>query len=234
MGSLFSQTEEVAIQTQTYQEETKVQTEPEQDYFSNNIYEKFFEPSSSYYDVCSSFSSKFEETCIICYESLSSSNKISLPCHSPFCLSCMSKYLETKINEIEVLRIPCPVPECLFEFSAETIRPLVSETLFNKYSKLLINEELSKNPYLKWCPTPDCAGYDIASSSKTQLKCNVCFNNFCFNCEENWKNHHKCKMPEKPLEYWFKKGVRYCPNCKRKVEKSSGCDHMTCVKCKYE
>jgi len=37
------------------------------------------------------------------------------------------------------------------------------------------------------------------------------------------------------LDKWAKSnGVKYCPNCKRKVQKTIGCDHMTCTKCKYE
>jgi IBR domain, a half RING-finger domain len=201
---------------------------------SDSIYEKSFIPSISYNDSLSIKSDRFQETCPMCYENLEYNQKVSLPCHSSFCISCIKSYLENKITSLEVLKISCPMPECPYEFTKDNIRPFISQELLEKYSILLRNEELTKNPYFKWCPTPDCNGYDFAASDKTELICNICCMHYCYNCANEWVNHHKCKVSEKSIEYWFKKGVRYCPNCKRKVEKSSGCDHMTCTKCKYE
>ena len=42
-------------------------------------------------------------------------------------------------------------------------------------------------------------------------------------------------MNEK-LEGWVTEhgGVRFCPVCRAKVEKNEGCNHMTCIICKYE
>ena len=40
---------------------------------------------------------------------------------------------------------------------------------------------------------------------------------------------------EKEYENFVKNSnYKYCPKCKVKVEKSEGCNHMTCVICKYE
>lgn len=38
------------------------------------------------------------------------------------------------------------------------------------------------------------------------------------------------------LEGWVNQhgGVRFCPVCRAKVEKNEGCNHMTCIICKYE
>jgi hypothetical protein len=38
------------------------------------------------------------------------------------------------------------------------------------------------------------------------------------------------------LEGWVNNhgGVRFCPVCRTKVEKNEGCNHMTCIICRYE
>lgn len=197
-----------------------------------SIYDREYIPSS-YYDVYSSAISEVKQSCAICYNPIHSSQIVTLPCHSPFCTTCISLYLEVKINNLEVLSITCPVPQCQFEFTSDLIKDNISTNLFQKYCKLLYSETLSKNPNLRWCPAPDCSGYDIFANN-FQMTCNVCSTFYCFHCSEIWKDKHTCKMSDKPLEYWFKKGIRYCPNCKRKVEKNYGCDHMTCIKCKYQ
>ena len=128
------------------------------------------------------------------------------------------------------------------------IKDYVSDLIFEKYTRLLRDETLNKNQNLRWCPRPDCPGYAIAfvfgdsgeslssHTSGAELTCNTCSTLYCFYCGEMAKpeSKHNCRLSDKPMDYWFKKGIRHCPNCKRKVEKNYGCDHMTCIKCKFE
>ena len=176
--------------------------------------------------------------CSICQGPLTQENMADLTvCLDSFCKTCLYEYLKIRIEEGQVLNMPCPNHECHSEISEFAIKSLVPPALFEKYTTFKNNEELSKNPFLRWCPKPDCKGYDIGSLQKNQLTCNVCKFNYCYYCAEPWHPAKiKCKASsEKEMDKWAKShGLKICPNCKRKVEKTVGCDHMTCIKCRYE
>jgi hypothetical protein len=177
-----------------------------------------------------------KQFCSIC-QTQTNENFIDLAgCDDIFCKECLQLYVKIRIEEAEVLTMPCPNHECRNQVEEATIKLLVSDELFEKYKKFKNNDELSKNPYHRWCPQPDCIGYDIGDSEKNHLQCNVCKFEYCLYCQEAWHPNSKCKFEsEKEMSKWAKlHGIKICPNCRRKVEKSVGCDHMTCAKCRYE
>lgn len=178
-----------------------------------------------------------ELVCGICQEQKLNPDLFSHTlCMHLFCKSCITEYLAIRIFESNVLKMPCPHHECPSEISEEDIIKLLPEKLYQKYQIFKRNEELNNSPFLRWCPIPDCTGYDIGNMSKDKLICNACGHKYCYYCSEPWHTNSKCKeINDKELDKWGKKNnVRYCPNCRRKVEKNHGCDHMTCAKCNYE
>lgn len=69
------------------------------------------------------------------------------------------------------------------------------------------------------------------------LTCPICTRKVCFNCKDTW---HPGKSCEQNLEYVYqksfgsKRNVSFCPMCKTKIERTRGCNHMTCGFCLYE
>lgn len=180
--------------------------------------------------------SQQSKCCAIC-QNATNDNFINLvDCSDIFCKDCLQGYVTIRIEEGQVLTMPCPNHECKSQIEDRIIKVLVPETLYDKYLKFKNNEELSKNPYLRWCPQPDCTGSDIGNINKQHLTCNICKFEFCYYCQEAWHNGSKCKQEsDKEMDIWAKHyGIKICPNCRRKVEKLKGCDHMTCTKCRYE
>ena len=94
------------------------------------------------------------------------------------------------------------------------------------------------DPYVRWCPKPDCGTMLRAESLDVKyLTCHVCKEKVCFNCNEKWHPKISCeRASDKSYSNWSmrKKNVDKCPNCKLRIEKESGCNHMTCWYCKYE
>lgn len=174
--------------------------------------------------------------CGICQVAVDSDNLLILECNDQYCKACFSEYLKVRILESQVLLMPCPNHECRIQIPEHLIQLNISEDLFSKYNKFRKVEELCKQPFLRWCPKPDCEGYDIGKIDDPKLKCNKCSFDYCFYCSEAWHGKNKCKnRADKQLDKFAKNhGLKFCPNCKRKVEKNLGCDHMTCVKCRYE
>mmetsp|Transcript_6231 Transcript_6231/g.6985 ORF Transcript_6231/g.6985 Transcript_6231/m.6985 type:complete len:128 (+) Transcript_6231:936-1319(+) len=101
------------------------------------------------------------------------------------------------------------------------------------------------NAMFNHCPTPDCKFVFEWDGDKEnqQFKCKFCDKTYCIMCRVDWHEGLNCKEyrelngypPEDRAFYKYIKGTQFkqCPKCQFWVEKSSGCDHMTC-RCKYE
>jgi hypothetical protein len=176
--------------------------------------------------------------CPICERDLSQIPQVRIPgCGHWFCIECVKQFIEIRVADNIVLRIPCLNHECDNKLEASFIQELISPSLLHKYLKFKREAELSLNANLRWCPKPDCEGYDIGGTRKRTLTCNVCFGIYCYYCSvEITDEHSDCKgLVDYQLDQWSKQNnIKHCPNCKRRVEKVVGCNHMTCVKCRYE
>ena len=105
-------------------------------------------------------------------------------CLDEYCKNCIFEYIKIKIEDGQVLSIACPNHECSSIISEENIKSIVTPILFEKYILFKNNEQLSKDPSLRWCPKPDCKGYDTGSLNKNELICNVCYFHYCYYCNE--------------------------------------------------
>src|SRR5687767_11756096 len=73
-----------------------------------------------------------------------------LACKHSFCKECISQYIEDKIQCSQINKIPCPTQKCLQKFGEDSIKPIISVTLYEKYKRLLIQR--SKDLRIKICP----------------------------------------------------------------------------------
>jgi hypothetical protein len=92
--------------------------------------------------------------------------------------------------------------------------------------------------HVRFCPTPNCENVvDMSPYYKeTEIPCSKCSKSFCkmcsfplhpgFNCEQVLKREFG--------DFVESKYVNKCPKCTTRVEKSAGCQHMTCGLCRYE
>ena len=174
-------------------------------------------------------------SCSICLENTKTEFIYINTCNHCFCTECLSIYIQIRIEERQVSIIPCPNHQCHSKILDSEIVHMVDSRLYQNYLKFKKVEELNKNSFLKWCPKPDCEGYDIGSLRNSKLKCNVCKHRYCFYCRESWHYWKRCKLSQdKQIDEWAKEnGIKYCPKCKIKIEKLEGCDYMTCPICQY-
>eukprot|EP00359_Climacostomum_virens_P003719 CAMPEP_0204916584 /NCGR_PEP_ID=MMETSP1397-20131031/14338_1 /ASSEMBLY_ACC=CAM_ASM_000891 /TAXON_ID=49980 /ORGANISM="Climacostomum Climacostomum virens, Strain Stock W-24" /LENGTH=451 /DNA_ID=CAMNT_0052089119 /DNA_START=352 /DNA_END=1710 /DNA_ORIENTATION=- len=174
--------------------------------------------------------------CLICQADVGNSRVILFGCDHVFCESCVSEYVSLKVNENKVLSIRCPQHKCQTILSDDAILKYLTPSLQEKYKKFRIKAELSKDPHLRWCPRPNCEGYCLGSSSKKHLTCTLCLHEYCYYCSEPWHGDSPCKeQGDQLLDAWARENnVRYCPNCRFRVEKMMGCSHMACIQCQYQ
>ncbi|CAG9329669.1 unnamed protein product [Blepharisma stoltei] len=195
------------------------------------------EPLGNYnFDQSPKFSANqgLAKYCPVCTEE--SSEMVCFPsCFHSFCRNCLNSYLEYRVSEGNVKSVPCLQDGCPYEVPEEIIYSTLASSIAEKYKKFKRKAILESNPYLRWCPVPDCEGWDTGSTKKRKLKCNVCGSYYCFYCNEKWHGRKKCKNN---YDYKFEKwaegnNVKFCPRCRLRVEKNGGCPHMSCIKCGY-
>lgn len=88
----------------------------------------------------------------------------------------------------------------------------------------------------KYCMISNCNGklekkeYKTDSESKAEFMCLKCDNKFCLKCERLILINHVCKQEDIESINFINKLVK-CPKCNLPVQKSEGCNNMTCAIC---
>ena len=119
--------------------------------------------------------------------------------------------------------------------SENFLRSLFSDQEYNRILSSKSFIELVKNESLRWCPVPDCKGYDIEESTN-KLKCNECSFLYCSKCSHAWHEDSDCDFTE-ALEfqkYIDEYHLYLCPRCKFIIDTGdSTCLKIECTKCRH-
>lgn len=160
-----------------------------------------------------------------------------------FCVTCLRTYYKFQIEDGEVLRVVCPDFDCEREILEDELISYLTPDLVQKYHKFreLRLIQLSKNT--RFCSTKDCEGYMVGSlmnrklCCKQKLYCKQCNIGHCFKCGNEWHGYFsRCdRGTDASFALWsFGKAICKCPECKARIWKDGGCNHMTCRYCKHE
>ena len=184
-------------------------------------------------------SNDISDECEVCFEEINKEDKIknAIPCGHLFCTHCWFNYLKTSILDAKVDEIKCMNHGCKEYISNEFILKQISEdnNLIEKYLKFKRRSEIIKDENKKLCPNPDCDSYLQKSENSKYVKCEN-GHIYCYECLKPPHGNKSCDYTlEKEFMKWKEgKRVKRCPRCKIYTEKNEGCNHMTCVSCKYQ
>ncbi|KDP44274.1 hypothetical protein JCGZ_05741 [Jatropha curcas] len=179
-------------------------------------------------------------TCDLCIEPNLSDRKFKNGglCNHPFCLDCISKYIEVKVEGFTG-NIECPGLNCGHPIDPLSCRPIISKPLFEKWSDLLCDSMVLRFERC-YCPYQDCSAL-VLNECKYKLKkikCPNCKKQFCFRCKIPWHAGYECNESGQLRdsndilvgELIEEKKWTRCYNCGHSVERVSGCRD---IKCKY-
>jgi hypothetical protein len=179
--------------------------------------------------------------CPICYEDDEIVVRFKHGCNHQFCLQCLRRYATDKMKERSV-PIRCPQPDCKEEINLIDMRRILSEQELANYEQYLLDAFLQNNPNeFASCLTPDCDYmfmYD-PENDNPDFYCPKCRKRYCLKCQVDYHTNSTCEKyqqwkrengqaDDKFEDYAKQQSLKQCPKCKRWVQKSHGCDHMTC------
>jgi IBR domain, a half RING-finger domain len=171
------------------------------------------------------------------------------------CNSCLGTWLEQNFSHWKVDYMNCPV--CAQAMTEEEVIAALAndEERKTRYVALIDLVKRMKDPNFVWCCRPSCDHGQIHSTQPELMTCERC--DFVQCAKHNVPWHHNgtlavdevtghevssmtCQRFEtevvvknhaannRATEDTVKRTTKACPNCSSRIEKSNGCDHMTC------
>ncbi len=135
---------------------------------------------------------------------------------------------------------------CQQPLSLTSVQEHLPSSTFESLLTASFTSHLRQHPEsLRYCPTPDCEQIYRVSSTSTNapiFTCPQCLTSLCTNCHASpahassmscAEHLHAMSGGDTALEETKKRlGIKDCPRCKTSIEKTEGCNHMTCGGCK--
>jgi hypothetical protein len=160
---------------------------------------------------------------------LPSTNLVS---YDKCCYNYLTKQNKNAIDSVKLFQqIKDKIKQERYQFVSEQFAA-IKKTIDIVYKKQL-NTITQKNIKIleektekKFCMLSLCKGY-----LNENFKCLLCETEFCKKCERIKTGDHKCKEEDCESVSLIETMIK-CPKCYLPVEKSSGCNNMTCANCK--
>ena len=211
--------------------------------------EPTFDPQHPYgfFDEDDDWYPDYDSTCIVCYENTYNYRESRRRCCDQLvCKDCMLNIVQAKIGEGIVL-IECPNPNCDAPIGRQEIMQYLSGEVKERFERMRL--EIDGGGNKKACP--NCCFITEHELPRLKLKklreedvkirCVRCDQEWCFNCHSPWHRDVSCKefrRGNQLFQKWTKarnqRGIancQKCPMCRVFIQRSTGCDHMTCNRC---
>ncbi|GAB5033205.1 ring-finger-containing e3 partial [Nannochloropsis oceanica] len=166
--------------------------------------------------------------------------------------TCIKTYLETRIHEGRAEH-PCPMrgdAGCNFVFGDDHLHKIVDPAILAKHQH---RATLLAEPSLRECPSCHTL-VKGGSKHRPSLTCPSCGLKFCFlhatahamDEVRRWEGRrgegrHSCRQYKRQMRAverasasTVKRISKPCPQCKAPIEKDGGCNHISCISCRYE
>ncbi|KAF9055032.1 hypothetical protein BDZ89DRAFT_975209 [Hymenopellis radicata] len=182
-----------------------------------------------------------DHTCPICYDTATS--PMPFICGHIYCTACI-RHLLVNASDTKTFPLACIGDDatCGEPIPIPVIRRFLPQGPFDRLLEVAFHTFLDKHPEeYKHCKTPDCNQiYRATKSSRpSTLHCPSCFSNLCSSCGETPHDGMSCTdarirndpgEQERLSQRWLREqaGVKQCPRCSRFLEKTEGCNHMSC------
>ena len=176
--------------------------------------------------------------CPVCLSPIGAiSHQLELCGHS-YCKECIQGMCEHDVNEKE-LPVSCVFDGCDSIFCLNDLISFVSDR--RKLANASLEHFLGTSREYRYCVTPNCVmAYKISKKKDPEpFQCFVCQVLICTYCEEEHHTNISCSVnaghEDESINVWLSepgtdRGI--CPSCSVPIERTDGCMHITCSKCR--
>jgi hypothetical protein len=183
--------------------------------------------------------------CPICF--CEAESPISTSCNHTYCLECFEECCKAAASSSTVaFQVKCQGDEgnCSHIFTLQELRDNVSSSVFETVLQSSFEDYIKQHPNLfHYCPTPDCDHIyrcTVASGAdRPTYTCANCLELICTSCHALHGRYTCAEYKDiqsggyEALEQLKKElNIKDCPKCTTPMEKTEGCNHMTCGGCK--
>ena len=194
--------------------------------------------------------------CAVCFDSVAANLFVSTSCGHSCCQACMADHLRAACIDTNV----CKCFGCSTTLASEEIlrllldcdRPDLMGLFGDRCLDRMMGALIACNE-ARYCP--DCNAAIVGGCSTAQFWTCFCGTSFCQECmvaeSKHSKRKSKCgtkfalfKSAEEKNDLLFQEWVsemdsgnnpiKSCPKCYYLIQKSEGCNHMTCTRCSHE
>ncbi|KAK7529877.1 uncharacterized protein J3D65DRAFT_597663 [Phyllosticta citribraziliensis] len=190
--------------------------------------------------------------CAVCFNSYPASGMTRLPCDHHYCPKCLSTLIDGAITASISRLNPQPFPPSCCPGHPIPYRSVIHFLTAQTRSNLTRHEALLSTPIEEriWCAQPDC-GHFIPPSNRANtsrnngnrpanadlVRCRTCQQHTCVQCKRLDLDHMGGAGGVCPEDTDVKallataqqRGWQQCFRCRSMVEKTDGCNHMTCT-----
>ncbi|QIW95358.1 hypothetical protein AMS68_000876 [Peltaster fructicola] len=165
---------------------------------------------------------------------------------SRVCADCLDSWIASALNDHGIDGIKCP--ECPEKLAYADVQAVATAATFATYDKATTMQALSSLPEFAWCLAPNCKSGQLNIDNSNFMDCVSCGYKQCLRHKVAWHSGETCekyeyrtsgakaKEEEEKTLAMLDSMSKICPgpNCGWRIQKTDGCDHITCRKCQFQ
>jgi hypothetical protein len=191
--------------------------------------------------------SKKQKRCTVCDEIYHNSAfpHITKNCNheNSICSECVNQHFKITLSggswgiATDVSNLLCPSQGCKNALEYNDLKQFLTSHQLEHWEKLKTIATLKKNPEFRWCSKPDCGNGQLVQGGikeNSYFQCVSCATKTCMIHRTQFHEGVTCtEFDQKATDEirslaTIAATCKPCPACGEAVEKSKGCDHMTC------
>jgi hypothetical protein len=178
-----------------------------------------------------------EGVCSICWTEPES--PLMTQCHHIYCLDCFENLCCAPAHGAEEYLIQCAGSggKCKTVFSLDELQDSLSSTMFEDVLQFSFGSYIRRSQAFHFCPQPDCEDIYRVQPACTHI-CTKTFAAVCTTCHDVHDNMACAEFKDLQSgghgateKLKRQMGYKDCPKCQTTMEKTEGCNHMTCSGC---
>ncbi|KAI0202427.1 hypothetical protein F4808DRAFT_75399 [Astrocystis sublimbata] len=176
------------------------------------------------------------QDCSVCWTE--AENAITTQCDHAYCLDCFERMCLSSPTQDSEVKIRCVgnSGDCGTVLSLAELQEHLSLSAFEELLEKSFASYVRLRPdQLRHCPSADCDHVYRANEPTRVLACNGCLKATCTACHAQHEpltcaDYQDVASGRREANEKLKKdlGIKDCPKCKTPLEKTDGCDHITC------